>query len=68
MQKRLKNRNETREAKLEILDNSWNKLLGLIHAKNQEVADKKTYDMIVAIGSVKTEIKKAALEEYLRCA
>ena len=31
MQRKIKNRNVTREAKLEILENYWNKLLGMVH-------------------------------------
>lgn len=34
MQKRLKARDATREAKTEILINAWNKLLGQIHDNN----------------------------------
>ena len=57
-----------RLAKLEILDNSWNKLLGQIHECNEsKVKSKRAYDLIVAIGSIKTVVKRRALEEFLRC-
>ena len=55
-------------AKLEILDNSWNKLLGQIHDCNEmEVKNKTAYNLIIKIGRVKPAVKRRALEEFLRC-
>jgi hypothetical protein len=68
MQKKIKCRNVTREAKIDILENYWNKLLGQIHRKNQEVGDKKTQTLLRAISGVKANIRRKALHEYLRCA
>ena len=67
LQLRLKNRNETREAKIDILTNAWNKLLGQIHDNNLNVNNKKAQKLVIAIGKVRHEIRRAALEEFLRC-
>ena len=54
-------------AKLEILENSWNKLLGKIHKCNEnKVRSATASELIVKIGMVKPEIRRAALEEFLR--
>ena len=54
-------------AKLEVLENSWNKLLGKIHKCNEhKVKSASASELIVKIGSVRPEIKRAALEEFLR--
>lgn len=67
MQKKITDRNAHREAKLDILENSWNKFLGLLLIKNNQVGDTKTQKMIRGIGAVKPVIKREALSEYLRC-
>lgn len=42
--------------------------MGSIHRENQKVGDAKTSKIIRAISGVKPNIKRLALEEYLRCA
>jgi len=54
-------------AKLEVLDNAWSKQLGQLHARNELIKSKKVSELIVKMGSVKPEIKRHALEEFLRC-
>jgi hypothetical protein len=68
MQKRLKCRHETRNAKLEILNNTWDKLLGSIHENNLKVSSSFAYSLVVQIGKVDHKVKMHALEEFLRCA
>ena len=50
---------------MDILETSWNKLLGSIHRENQKIGDAKTSKIIRAISGVKPNIKRLALEEYL---
>ena len=65
IQKRFLCRYFTREAKLEILDNCWNKLWGkLVNGGGT----KKQMDIIIKINQVSPKIRRVALEEFLRCA
>lgn len=69
IQKRFITRYNTREAKLEILDNCWNKLCGQLNEENVGKSKSKFMsDMIYKIQCMKPVVKRAALEEYLRCA
>ena len=56
-----------REAKLDILENAWNKLLGQIHDNNTIILDKKTEKLIIEIGKVSQDARRYTLSEYLRC-
>jgi hypothetical protein len=67
MQQRLKCRNQTRLAKLEILENSWNKFLGNLFENNQIVKNSKIQEIVIKIGQIPADIRRAALDEFLRC-
>jgi hypothetical protein len=60
-------RNFGREAKLEILYNAWHKLLGHINENNLIVKNKKASRLIIQMGRIPNEVRRLALEEYLRC-
>ena len=60
-------RNERNEAKLEILDNAWNKLCGKLNKENVEVKSIFMSEILIKILTINPRIKKAALKEYLRC-
>ena len=67
MQQRLKCRNQTRLAKLEILENSWNKFLGNLFENNKVVKNSKIQEIVIKIGQIPADIRRAALDEFLRC-
>ena len=68
IQKRFLLRYHIREAKIEILENCWNKFLGQIQQANIKKQDKLMTKLIIEIGKVPIKIRRAALEEFLRCA
>ena len=53
-------------AKLEILMNSWDKLMGQLYSIKTKIKDKKLLKIINQIPKIKLEIKKYALSEYLK--
>jgi len=55
-----------RDAKLEILNNSWSKVLALIYDESNKTKDKKLREIALAIPLIAPEVQKAALLEYLR--
>ena len=67
IQKRFLARFYTREAKIEVLNNAWNKLCGQLNEQNIEVKSIFMSEMLVKIQSLNPVIKRRALEEYLRC-
>ena len=66
MQNKIVNFNNTKEAKLEVLDSAWNQLLFKLQNVHTEVKDKWTNEIIRQILRIEPEIKKACLVEFLQ--
>lgn len=65
IQHRFLRRRTTHEAKLQILENYWNKFLGQLYFENLNIGDQKTREMVAGIIRVRKEISCAVLTKYL---
>lgn len=65
IQNRFLRRRTTHEAKLEIVENYWNKFVGQLYFENLNIGDQKTREMVAGIIRVKKDIRRAVLTKYL---
>lgn len=68
IQKRTLCRYHSREAKIEILINYWKKFTWRLKVRNLVVKDSLTDKFLHECITVNEEVRRHALEEYLRCA
>lgn len=67
MQKKFQLRLGTKYAKVEILENGWAKLNGLLNQANEQVKSQQMSSFIRGFVLVPREIRQRVLLEFLRC-
>lgn len=66
IQKFMKDQIETKDAKVEVLENYWDKMIGLIQFKATKFNDKKVTQLFGDIVLVPFEVRRAMLRRFIK--